>query len=50
MGPINKTINVTSNASNSPVQLRITGNIVEKTASSVMPEKSLNQNAAPVAK
>jgi hypothetical protein len=50
MGPINKTINVTSNASNSPVQLRIVGNIVEKTAASVMPEKTLDQSAAPVAK
>ncbi len=50
MGPINKTINVTSNASNSPIQLRIVGNIVEKTAASVMPEKTLDQSAAPVAK
>jgi hypothetical protein len=50
VGPINKTINVMSNASNSPVQLRIIGSIVEKTAASVMPEKSLDQNAAPVSK
>ncbi len=50
VGPINKTINVMSNASNSPVQLRIIGNVVEKTSTSVMPEKNLNQGAAPVAK
>lgn len=50
LGPINKTVTVTSNANNSPVQLRIVGNIVEKTAASVMPEKNLNQGAAPVAK
>lgn len=50
IGPINKTITVTSNANNSPIQLRIIGNVVEKTTSSVMPEKELNQGAAPVAK
>lgn len=50
LGPINKTVTVTSNANNSPVQLRIVGNIIEKTAASVMPEKNLNQGAAPVAK
>jgi hypothetical protein len=50
LGPINKTVNVTSNASNSPVQLRIIGSIVDKAAASTMPEKSLDQSAAPVAK
>ena len=38
MGGINKTINVVSNASNSPVSLYITGNIVE--ASPALPENN----------
>jgi hypothetical protein len=38
MGGINKTITVTSNASNSPVTLHITGNIVE--ASPAIPENN----------
>jgi hypothetical protein len=38
LGGINKTINVVSNASNSPVALRITGNVVE--ASPAIPENN----------
>ncbi len=50
MGPINKTITVMANAKNSPVVLRIAGNIVKKTEESVIPEKSVSSGAAPVAK
>ncbi len=50
MGPINKTITVMSNAKNSPVVLKITGNIVKKTEESSIPEKSLNSGASPTAK
>ncbi|HNX43896.1 MAG TPA: DUF1573 domain-containing protein [Bacteroidales bacterium] len=50
IGGINKTINVVSNANNSPVQLRIIGNVVDKSAATAYPEKNLNQGAAPVAK
>lgn len=50
IGPINKTITVTSNAKNSPVVLKITGNVVKKAEENTMPEKTLNSAAAPTAK
>ena len=48
VGPINKTITVMSNATNSSIQLHIIGNVVDKVEGAAMPEKS--QGAAPVAK
>ena len=48
VGPINKTITVTSNATNASVQLRIIGTVVEKVDGAAMPVK--NNDAAPVAK
>jgi hypothetical protein len=50
LGPINKTITVTSNASNSPIVLKITGNVIEKTEGAVVPEKNLNAAQSPVSK
>jgi hypothetical protein len=48
VGPINKTVTVTSNASNTSVQLHIIGTVVEKVDGASMPVK--NEGAAPVAK
>lgn len=48
VGPINKTVTVTSNASNASVQLHIIGTVVEKVEGASMPVKS--EGAAPVAK
>lgn len=50
IGPINKTITVMSNGKNSPVVLKITGNIIKKVEESTVPEKSLNSGASPTAK
>ncbi|HLO91823.1 MAG: DUF1573 domain-containing protein [Chloroflexota bacterium] len=50
IGPINKTITVSSNAKNDPVVLKITGNIVKKAEDNTTPEKTLNSGAAPTAK
>lgn len=50
IGPINKTITVLSNGKNSPVVLKITGNIIKKVEESTVPEKSLNTGATPTAK
>lgn len=48
IGAINKTVTITSNAKNGPVQLRIIGNVVEKVEGQGMPEKTTG--AAPIAK
>lgn len=48
VGPINKTVTVTSNATNSSIQLRIIGTVVDKAEGASMPVK--NEGAAPVAK
>ena len=48
VGPINKTITVISNATNSPVQLRIIGNVVQKVEGQGLPEK--NTGEVPTAK
>jgi len=50
LGPINKTITVTCNASNSPIVLKITGTVIEKTEGAVVPEKNLNAAQSPVSK
>ena len=50
LGAINKTITVTSNASNSPIVLKIIGNVIEKTDGTVVPEKSLKPGESPVSK
>lgn len=50
LGAINKTITVTSNASNSPIVLKITGNVIEKTEGAGVPEKNLKTGESPVAK
>lgn len=50
IGPINKTITVMSNAKNSTVILKITGNVVKPAEESTIPEKSLTPGAAPTAK
>ena len=48
IGPINKTVTVTSNATNSPIQLHIIGTVVEKVDGAAMPVKT--EGSAPVAK
>lgn len=50
LGPINKSITVMSNAKTSPVVLKITGNIIQKTEESTIPEKSVSTGATPVSK
>lgn len=50
LGAINKTITVTSNASNSPIVLKIIGTVIEKTEGAAVPEKSLKPGESPVAK
>lgn len=49
LGRINKSITVTSNADNSPVTLRIKGEVVVKPAEQ-MPEKNIDEESSPVAK
>ncbi|NVO18172.1 MAG: DUF1573 domain-containing protein [Bacteroidetes bacterium] len=48
VGPINKTITVVSNATNSSIQLHIIGTITDKVDGATMPVK--NDGAAPIAK
>lgn len=50
MGPINKTITVMSNAKTATVVLRITGNIIQKTEESTVPEKTVAPGTVPVSK
>jgi len=50
MGPINKTITVMSNAKNSPVVLKITGNIIKNPDDNTIPEKNVGTGAVPVSK
>lgn len=50
LGPINKSITVMSNAKTSPVVLKISGNIIQKTEESTIPEKSVSTGATPVSK
>lgn len=50
LGPINKSITVMANAKNSPIVLRITGNIIQKTEESAIPEKSVGAGTEPVSK
>lgn len=49
LGPINKTVTIYSNASNSPVVLRIKGKVI-KHPNEVMPEKQTDESATPVNK
>jgi hypothetical protein len=49
IGPINKTVTIYSNASNSPVVLRIKGKVL-KQPDEVMPEKETSQSVTPVSK
>ncbi|MEA3478305.1 MAG: DUF1573 domain-containing protein [Bacteroidota bacterium] len=49
IGPINKTVTIYSNASNSPVVLRIKGKVI-KNPDEVMPEKQTDASATPVNK
>ena len=49
LGPINKTVTIYSNASNSPVVLRIKGKVI-KQPNEVMPEKETAVSATPVNK
>jgi len=49
VGPINKTIHVYSNASESPITLRIKGT-VHAASESAMPEKKMDKEAAPINK
>lgn len=50
LGPINKSITVLSNAKTSSVVLRISGNIIQKTEDSAVPEKNVSTGTTPVAK
>jgi len=50
LGPINKTITVMANSNNSPVVLKIAGNIIQKTAESAIPEKNVSAGTVPVSK
>lgn len=50
IGPINKSVTVLSNAKNTPIVLRITGNIVKKTEESAVPEKSIAPGSSPMVK
>lgn len=49
LGKINKSITVQSNAANTPIVLRIAGNVIPKPKEEA-PEKNLENSAAPVAK
>jgi hypothetical protein len=49
VGTINKSIHVYSNASQSPVTLKIKGK-VEAVTATTLPEKNLNDSGAPVNK
>jgi hypothetical protein len=49
VGPINKTVTIYSNASNSPVVLRIKGKVLNK-PDEVMPEKETDLSSTPVNK
>lgn len=49
LGPINKSVSIYSNASNSPIVLRIKGKVV-KQPSEIMPEKETTDGATPVNK
>jgi hypothetical protein len=49
LGKINKSITVQSNAANSPIVLRIAGNVIPKPKEEA-PEKNLENSAAPVSK
>ena len=49
MGAINKSVTVTSNASNNKVVLRITGKVVAAPVE-MMPEKNIDESGSPVAK
>ncbi len=49
VGPINKNVTIYSNASNSPVVLKIKGKVI-KTPTEVMPEKQIDKSATPVNK
>ena len=49
VGPINKTVTIYSNASNSPIIIRIKGKVV-KQPSEIMPEKETEEGATPVNK
>ena len=49
VGPINKTITVESNAKNTPITLKITGNVVAPPSETV-PEKNVDQNSTPTPK
>lgn len=50
MGPINKTVTVMSNAKNTPIVLKITGNIIQKPQDNTIPEKSVSGGSVPVSK
>lgn len=50
LGPINKSITVMANAKNSPVVLRISGNVIQKTEESAVPEKNVSSGTVPVSK
>lgn len=50
MGPINKTVTVMSNAKNSPIVLKITGNIIQKPQDNTIPEKNVSSGSVPVSK
>ena len=50
MGPINKSVTVLSNAKNTPIVLRMTGNIIKKTEESAIPEKSIAPGSSPMVK
>jgi len=49
MGKINKTITVHSNAKNTPITLRIVGNVAAA-PKETMPEKTVDQNSTPISK
>jgi hypothetical protein len=49
VGPINKNVTIYSNASNSPVVLKIKGKVIKK-PTEVLPEKQTDKNATPVNK
>ncbi|MCB9015369.1 MAG: DUF1573 domain-containing protein [Lentimicrobiaceae bacterium] len=50
LGPINKSITVMSNAKNTPVVLRIAGNIVKNQEETTIPEKNISTGTTPVSK
>ena len=49
VGPINKTVTIYSNASNSPIIIRIKGKVV-KQPTEIMPEKDTQDGATPINK